>query len=249
MMQGIAPAALAGKVVGAFKDSVHEAAVRVVRGTLLVSRGATALDAPSRGDGGGSSGGGSSGGGSSGGGSSGGGALTLASGSLLEGSYQQMVRQLPPEHLRPCLQQLLELVFEIMGSYQLMCEFHGASIKQKRESCEGPTAAAAAGGGAAGDGRAGGEGGAGDGEADEVADVQAAMAGVFTAVAEALQGARAEVADAIGTKVKELLAAPRMTKGGDEVVQVGGGKRNVGRGEGVWLQQPGWVLNVSADPS
>jgi len=156
-----------------------------------------------------------------------------------------MVRELPAKHLRPCLQQLMSLVYSLISSYQMMLEFHEANQRSAA-----PTAAAGA-GAAAQDGAAdkdGGSGGAsastgdatqrassddrsgrsspgsdgGGGANDQMAQVQAATRALLAAVAEALRGARPEVADAASSKVRELLLAAGMARG-DDLVQVGAG--------------------------
>lgn len=125
---------------------------------------------------------------------------------LLEGGYQQLCRQLPASFLAPSLQQLLELVFEVLASYQLMSQFHEAN--QQTASQREPEGQEA-------DGSSGGEG-------DQMVQVQEATRKLLQAVAAALRTGRGEVADAAGAKVKELLMVPEMAKG-DEVMQVGGG--------------------------
>jgi hypothetical protein len=128
---------------------------------------------------------------------------------LLDGSasFPQLCRQLPAAAVRPCLQQLSELLFEIVASYQLMAEFHEANqqaqAQQKQQHGEQQQQQQ--------------QGGGADGGQMEA--VQAATRGLLQAVAGALRAGRAEVADAAAVKLRELLLVPEMARG-DEVMQV-----------------------------
>ena len=107
---------------------------------------------------------------------------------LLEGaSYPQLCRQLPAGAAQQCLQQLSELLFEILASYQLMAEFHEANQQAHVEQQRQQQAAS------------GGEGGGGEGAHME--QVQAATRALLQAVAGALEEGRAEVVDAAAAKL------------------------------------------------
>jgi hypothetical protein len=210
LLSGTQPPALAAKVGTAYPEALHDAALRVVRGALLATKGVA--------DG------------------AGGGLLLEA------GSYPQMCRQLPAKLLRPCLLQLLELVFDVLASYEAMCAFH--------EAC-GPAAEAAA---AAAAGRAsssGDEGGDAAPDAapaaeqqpslgsDQMAGVHAATRALLSAVGDALRTGRGEVVGAAGAKVRELLLAPDMARG-EDFLQVSrwrrriAGRRGVSHMLGIW---------------
>ncbi|KAI8472247.1 MAG: hypothetical protein J3K34DRAFT_519870 [Monoraphidium minutum] len=123
LLQGIPPPALASKVLTAFKEAMHDAAVRVVRGSVLATKGASAGASPAA-------------------------ALLLEA-----ASFPQLCRQLPAAAARPALQQLLGLQFEIMGSYQRMWEFHEANQaaqgdpQQQRQQQQGEGGGGGSGGG------------------------------------------------------------------------------------------------------
>jgi hypothetical protein len=146
---------------------------------------------------------------------------------LLEASYPQLCRQLPGKHVRPCLLQLPELVFEILASYELMAQFHAANqhvLEVGGGGGRGGSGGTASGGSGndaeAGDGR--NSGGVADGGAQgHMAAVQQATRGLLQAVDGALCASRIEVAESIGARVRELLAVPDMSKG-ENLYQVRG---------------------------
>ncbi|GBF88123.1 hypothetical protein Rsub_00835 [Raphidocelis subcapitata] len=190
LLSGTQPAALAAEVGGAFPEALHDAALRVVRGALLATKGAQAAD-----------------------GGAGAGLLLQA------GSYPQMCRQLPAKLLRPCLLQLLELVFDILASYEAMHAFHEASGPAAEAAAAAVARASSDGGDGTGPDAAAAAGGAAQPDGDQMARVHAATRALLRAVSGALRAGRGEVAGAAGSKVRELLLAPE-TGRGDELLQV-----------------------------
>jgi hypothetical protein len=140
---------------------------------------------------------------------------------LLEASYPQLCRQVPGKHLRPCLAQLSELAFELVASYELMAQFHAANQRALRGSRGGSGGSGGGGGGSSSGGDADAPAG---GEDDQMAAVQSATRGLLQAVDDALRGARGEVAEAAGARVRELLAAPEIARA-EGVAQVARGSR------------------------
>lgn len=58
--------------------------------------------------------------------------LSGGSSSALEGSYGALCAALPPELLRPCLRQLMEVVTDVLVSFNAMRTWHQTAVEQQR---------------------------------------------------------------------------------------------------------------------
>lgn len=131
----------------------------------------------------------------------------------LDGSYSALCGALPPEMLRPCLVQLMEVVARVLASYHAMSQWHDECVEQQRAAAAAAATEAAEAAAAAADSEA-------------VKEAMAAQAasnttlGFLVSVAEMLGLAKVEVFQAAARRVFELLSVPGLFSGQEGLPQV-----------------------------
>lgn len=157
--------------------------------------------------------------------------VEVLSASSLEGSFAELCKSLPVDLLRPCLLRLMDVLFDIIQSYQLMSMWHEAGLKQAYllEAKEKPEQASSEprpdeAGPEAQSGTSPDHGGA-------VTEMEKVMKEYLQSVCTALDACKSEVWEFAGRKVRELLASPRYFKGEDFLQVVEWGLKFVGVGE------------------
>lgn len=173
MLQGLAAEALSQKVLGCFKEALHDHSMRVVRSLVLSkSRLADALGSSS-----------------------------------LEGSYGELCRSLPVDLLRPCLVKLMEVLFELLGSYYAMMTWHvegcarQESLLVKREVTDTEAADASS--------------AAPESDDAQLSAMEQATRSYLGAVANMLTHSRGEIWELAGRRVHDLLRSPNLFKAED----------------------------------
>jgi hypothetical protein len=212
LLQGLPGPALAAKVLVCFKDSINDAAIRLVRSMVLAK---AAFSSPRE--------------------SSAGGANSSVSGSpsarsscsgLGDCTTEELCKLLSGEMVQPCLTKLLEVVFELLCSYRRMAQWHRAGIEQQQAAAAAAAAAlkshcearTSSGGGsndnASQPGAASSAAPAAPSQA-ELDQVQAATSSMLEAVASGLASSRMDIIEVAGARVCELLAVAKKCKGED----------------------------------
>jgi hypothetical protein len=214
LLQGLPGPALAAKVLACFRDSISDAAMRLVRSMVLAK---AAFSSPRESSAGGAS--------SSVGGSPS--ARSSCSG-LGDCTTEELCKLLSGEMVQPCLTKLLEVVFELLCSYRRMAQWHMAGIEQQQAAAA--AAAAALKSHCKARNRSSSGGGCGDHAGEpcdasnaapptpsqaELDEVQAATSSMLEAVAGGLASSRMDIIEVAGARVCELLSVAKKCKGDD----------------------------------
>jgi hypothetical protein len=212
LLQGLPGPALAAKVLACFRDSISDAAMRLVRSMVLAK---AAFSSPRE--------------------SSAGGASSSISGSpstrsscsgLGDCTTEELCKLLSPDMVQPCLSKLLEVVFELLCSYRRMAQWHRAGIEQQQAAaaaaaaalkshCEATSSSGGASSESAADPGSTGNPAAAVPSQAELDQVQAATSSMLEAVAGGLASSRMDIIEVAGARVCELLAVAKSCQGED----------------------------------
>jgi hypothetical protein len=143
-------------------------------------------------------------------------------------TYAELCHKVTPDMLQPCLVKLLEVLYDLLVSYNSMLAWHDAGLAEHTQAAAAAAAAAASAAArspghsqdeTAAAAAAGGQDAAGPDAAapsqEQLDHVQAATKGILLGVQSALQGKRMATAEAAAVLVKELLVGARGCVGAD----------------------------------
>lgn len=206
LLQGLPGPALCGKVLACFKDSINDAAMRLMRSMVL---GKAAF----------------SGDGSSSPSSSGSSARSSYSG-LGDCTTEELCKLLEGKMVQSCLNKLLEILYELLCSYHYMEQWHKAGLDQQHKAAAVASIKRSSADSSSGDKDAGSDSSAEPATPSQaqLEQVQAATQSLLEAVAAGLADSRAAILDVAGARVKELLSAASKCKN-DDYIKVSSSKQ------------------------
>jgi len=181
VLQGLPGPALAAKVLACFQATTTDAAVRLVRSMVLAKAAFSSGDSC--------------------------GSLSKTGRMDLEQrKYEDLCKMLPSEMVCSCICKFLEVVFELLCSYEAMAQWHAAGLLQQDTAIAAATTAVQQHPEAL--------------SGSHLQQVQAATTALLKAVATALAEGRGAVLNVAATQLQVLLTAGAAKCKGDEFTQV-----------------------------